>query len=56
MDAKPARLLAVSLGKALNGMPLSLYGKQMVGPSSLPVVVAPSDKRPANRANVDTQE
>ena len=36
----PASLLVVLLGKALNGMPPSLCGKQVVGPSSLPVVVA----------------
>ena len=47
---KPASLLVVSLGKALNGMPPSLCGRQMVGPSSLPVVVAQSDERHANRA------
>ena len=29
--------------KALNGMPPSLCGRQMVGPSSVPVVVAQSD-------------
>ena len=44
---KPASLLVVSLGKALNGMPPSSYGKQVTGPSSL---VAPSDERHANRA------
>ena len=41
VENKPASLLVVSLGKALNGMPPSLCGRQMVGPSSLPVVVAP---------------
>ena len=46
---KPASLL-VSLGKALNGMPPPLCGRQMVGPSNLPVVVAQSDERHANRA------
>ena len=50
VENKPASLLVVSLGKALNGMPLSLCGRQMVGPSSLPVVVAQSDERHANRA------
>ena len=49
VENKPASLL-VSLGKALNGMPPSLCGRQMVGPRSLPVVVAQSDERPANRA------
>ena len=46
----PASLFVVSLGKALNGIPPSLCGKQVVGPSSLPVVVAQSDERHANRA------
>ena len=50
VENKPASLLVVSLGKALNGMPPSLCGRQMVGPSSLPVVVAQSDERHANRA------
>ena len=50
VENKPASFLAVSLGKALNGMPPSLCGKQMVGPSSLPVAVAQSDERHANRA------
>ena len=40
VENKPASLLVVSLYKTLNGMPLSLCGRQMVGPSSLPVVVA----------------
>ena len=50
VENKPASLLVVSLGKALNGMPPSLCGRQVVGPSSLPVVVAQSDERHANRA------
>ena len=50
VENKPASLLVVSLGKALNGMPPSLCGRQMVGPSSLPVVVAQYDERHANRA------
>ena len=50
VENKPASLLVVSLGKALNGTPPSLCGGQMVGPSSLPVVVAQSDERHANRA------
>ena len=50
VENKPASLLVVSLDKALNGMPLSLCGRQMVGPSSLPVVVAQTDERHANRA------
>ena len=41
VENKPASLLVVSLDKALNVMPLSLCGKQVLGPSSLPVVVAP---------------
>ena len=45
-----ASLLVVSLGKALNGMPPCLCGRQMVGPGSLPVMVAQSDKRHANGA------
>ena len=36
VENKPASLLVVSLGKALNGMPPSLCGRQMVGPSGLP--------------------
>ena len=50
MENKPASLLVVSLGEVLNGMPPSLCNRQMVGPSSLPVVVAQSDERRANRA------
>ena len=49
VENKPASLLVVSLGKALNEMPSSLCGRRMVGPSSLPVVVAQSDERHANR-------
>ena len=41
MENKPVSLLVVSLSKALNGMPPSLCGRHVVGPSSLPVVVAP---------------
>ena len=50
VENKPASSLVVSLGKALNRMPPYLCGRQMVGPSSLPVVVAQSDERHANRA------
>ena len=50
VENKPASILVVSLGKALNGMPSFLCSRQMVGPSSLPVVVAQSDERHANRA------
>ena len=39
VENKPASSLVEALGKALNGMPPSLCGRQMVGPSSLPVVV-----------------
>ena len=39
VENKPASLLVVSLGKTLNWMPPSLCARQMVGPSSLPVVV-----------------
>ena len=41
VENKPASLLVVSFGKTLNGITPSLCGTQMVGPSSLPVVVAP---------------
>ena len=41
VENKPASLLVVPLGKTLNEMPLSLCGRQVVGPSSLPIVVAP---------------
>ena len=40
VENKPTRLLVVSLGKALNGMPPFSCGREMVGPSSLPVVMA----------------
>ena len=45
VENKPASLFVVSLDKALNGMPLPLCGRQVVGLSSLPVVVAQSDER-----------
>ena len=45
MENKPASLLVVSLGKTLNGMPPSLCGRQMMGPSSLPVAVAPVSQK-----------
>ena len=41
MENKPASLLVVSLDKTLNGMPPSLCGRHVMGPSSLPVVVTP---------------
>ena len=56
VENKPASFLVVSLGKALNGMPPSLCGRQMVRPSSLPAVVAQSDQRHANRASAYTRE
>ena len=40
VESKPASLL-VFLGKTFNGMPSSLCGRQVVGLSSLPVVMAP---------------
>ena len=43
MENKPTGLLDVSLGKTLNGMPPSLRGRQVAGPSSLPAVVAQSE-------------
>ena len=36
VENKPASLLVVSLGKALNGMPPSLCGRQMVGQAFYP--------------------
>ena len=56
MENKPASLLVVSLGKTLNGMPPSLCGKQVLGSSSLPFVVAQSDERQTNRARVHGHE
>ena len=56
VENKPANLLVVSLGKALNGTPPSSCGRQVVGPSSLPVVVAQSDERYANRVRVYLQK
>ena len=50
VENEPASLLVVSLGKALNGIPPNLCGRQMVGPSNPPVVVAQSDERHANQA------
>ena len=40
MEKRAASLLVAPLGRALNGMPSSLCGRQVVGPSSLPVMVA----------------
>ena len=42
VENKPESLLVVSLGKALNGMLPSICGSQVVGSSSLPVVVKTS--------------
>ena len=41
MENKPVSLLVVCLGKALNEIPPSLCGGQVVRPNGLPVVVAP---------------
>ena len=41
VKSNPTSLLVVSLGKTFNWMPPSSCGRQMVGPSSLTVVVAP---------------
>ena len=41
VENKPASLLFVSLGEALNEIPPSLRGRQVVEPSSLPIVMAP---------------
>ena len=47
VENKPARLLVVSLGKILNGIPpSSLCGKQVAGPSSLSVVVVVQTDKP----------
>ena len=43
VENKPASLLVVSLGKTLSRTPPSSCGRQVVGPSSLPVVVAQSN-------------
>ena len=43
VENMPASLLVVSSGKTLNGMPPSLCGGQVMGQSSLTVVVAQSD-------------
>ena len=40
MEKRAASLLVAPLGRALNGIPSSLRGRQVVGPSSLPVMVA----------------
>ena len=50
VENRPASLLVVSLGKALNGMHTSLCGRKVVGSSSIPVVVTQSDGRLANKA------
>ena len=42
VENKPARLLVVSFGKTFHGMPPFSRGRQVVGPSSLPVVVVQS--------------
>ena len=40
VENKPASLLVVSLGKALDRMPPFSCGRQVIGPSSLSVVMA----------------
>ena len=50
VENKPTSLLVVSLSKTLKGMLPSLCGKQVLGPSSLRIVVAQSEERHANRA------
>ena len=45
VENKPASLFVVSLSKTLNEMSPSLCGKQVVGPSNLPVVVDQSNWR-----------
>ena len=55
VENKPASLLIVLLDKTLNGMPSSLCGKQVEGPSSLLVVVAPvqlKTRKPSVNAKV----
>ena len=56
VENKPASLLFVSLGNALNGMPPSSCGRQTMGPGSLPVAVAQYDGRHANRASAHTHK
>ena len=46
----------VSLNKALYGMPPSLCGRQIVGPNSLPIVMAQSNERHANGAWAHTHK
>ena len=45
MENKLASVVVMSLGKAANGMPSPLCDRQVVGASSLPVVLAQSDNR-----------
>ena len=45
VENKPASSLVVSLGKTLNGMPPSLWGRKVAGPSSLPVVMVQISKK-----------
>ena len=49
VEIKPASLFVESLSKALNWVFLSSCGRQVAGPSSLPVLVAQSDERHAKR-------
>ena len=51
VESKPASLLGVSLGKALNEMPPSLCGRQVAEPSSLTIVLAQPNCRLAKKAD-----
>ena len=50
VENKPTSSLVVFLGKILNRIPPPLWQRQVVGLSSLPVAVAESNERLANRA------
>ena len=50
VEKKPASLLVVSFGMALNGTPPPSCSRQVAGPSNLSLVVAQSDERHANQA------
>ena len=51
VENKPASLLVASLSEELNGMPPSLCSRQVVGSSSLPVVVVQCNRRVMKKAN-----
>ena len=55
-ENQPASLLVVSLGKPINGMPLSSCGRQVAGPSNLSVVVAQSNCFSKNKRFSHTKE